>query len=184
MLDRPRAFGIGGEESVVVIRFEIKPVHALQVLGDALRDVAGIADESETFFRAAQDIANGIDGVVLDRKTLHGEIADGKSLSGFEGAPRRLDAGFAQHVSGGAAGVDGNAALLEEGFQAAYVVAVFVCDQDGIDRIRAQGLSAREQLPGAQAGIDEDGGVGGFCESGIATATAAENCELHDRSMT
>jgi len=86
-------------------------------------------------------------------------------------------------VSGGAGGVERDVALLQQGFQAAHVIAVFVREQDRIDGIRAQRLRAREQLLGAQAGIDEDGGVGGFCESGIATAAAAKNCELHGRTM-
>lgn len=183
LFDRPRALGIGGEQFIVVVCFQIQAVHALQVLGDAVRDVAGIADESETFFRAAQDVADGIDGIVEDGKTLHGEIADGEGLPGFEGMPGRLDAGFPQHVSGGAGGVERDAALLQQGFQAAHVIAVFVGEQDRINGIRSQRLRAREQLLGAQAGIDENSGVSGGGEGGIATAAAAKNCELHGGTM-
>lgn len=145
--------------------------------------MAGIADQPETFFRTAQDIADGIDGIVEDGKTLHREIANGKGLPCLEGMPRRLDARFAQHVGSSAGGIEGNIALLEKCFQTAHVVAVFVGEEDAIDGIRPELLGAGEQLLGTESGIDEESGMSGFCESGIATAAAAEDCELHADTM-
>ena len=153
------------------------------MLGNAVGHVAGIADQPETFFRTAQDIADGIDGIVEDGKTLHREIADGKGLTGLEGMPCRLDARFAQHVSGRTGGVEGYVALLEQRFQAAYVIAVFVGEKNAIDGIRAEQLGTGEQLLGTESGIDQKSGMSGFCESGIATAAAAEDCELHEVTM-
>lgn len=46
LFDRPRTLGISGEKIIVVVRFEIEAVHALQMLGDAVGDMTGIADES------------------------------------------------------------------------------------------------------------------------------------------
>jgi len=119
-------------------------MHALQVLGDAVGDMTGIADESEIFFAATEHVAHGINGIVKDGKTLHGDIADGKGLTGFEGVPVRLDARFAQYVGGRAGGVEGNVSLLEQGFQTAHVIAVFVGDEDAIDGFDAEFLGARD----------------------------------------
>jgi len=119
-------------------------MHALQVLSDAVGDMTSIADEAEIFFAAAEHVAHGINGIVKDGKTLYGDIADGKGLTGFEGVPARLDSCFAQHVGGRAGGVKGNVSLFEQSFQAAHVIAVFVGEEDAIDGFDAELLGARD----------------------------------------
>lgn len=119
-------------------------MHALQVLSDAVGDMTRIADEAEIFFATTEHIANGINGIVKDGKTLHGDVADGKGLTGFEGVPAGLNARFAQHMGGRAGGVEGNVSLLEQGFQAAHVIAVFVGEEDAIDGFDAELLGTRD----------------------------------------
>ncbi len=114
------------------------------MLSDAVGDMAGIADESEIFFAAAEHVADGINGIVKDGKTLHGDIADGKGLTGFKGVPTPHDPRFAQHMGGRTGGIEGNVSLLEQGFQAAYVIAVFVCEEDAIDGFDAEFLGTRD----------------------------------------
>lgn len=119
-------------------------MHPLQVLGDAVGDVSGIADEAEIFFVTTEHVADGVHGIVKDGKTLHGDIADGKGLSGFEGVPDRLDARFAQHMGGRTCGVKRDVSLFEQGFQSAHVIAMFVGEEDAIDGIDAEFLGARD----------------------------------------
>ena len=64
LLDGPGPFGVGGEEFFIVICFEVESLDPLKVMRDIVRDVAGIADESEAFLMAAEHVADRVDGIV------------------------------------------------------------------------------------------------------------------------
>jgi len=64
LFDGPRPFGVGGEEFFIVICFEVESLDPLKVMRDIVRDVAGIADESEAFLMAAEHVADRVDGIV------------------------------------------------------------------------------------------------------------------------
>lgn len=133
LFDGPRPLGVGGQQVFVVIGFQKQTVHSLQMVGDVVRDVTGIADQTEAFFGASEHVAYGIDGIVEDAEGSDFEVANGKRLSWFEGMPVRLQSGVAQHVGGGAAGVKRHGVLFEQGFQAFDVIAVLVRDENGVD---------------------------------------------------
>ena len=64
LLDGPGPFGVGGEEFFIVICFEVESLDPLKVMRDIVGDVAGIADESQTFLMAAEHVADRVDGIV------------------------------------------------------------------------------------------------------------------------
>jgi hypothetical protein len=97
--------------------------------------------------------------------------------------PRGLKTGIAQDMGGGTAGIDGDGALFEQCFQPFDVIAVLMRDQDRVDVLISERESATEQLLGAETCIDEESGFKRLGERGIATAAAAEDCELHAEMM-
>jgi hypothetical protein len=81
------------------------------------------------------------------------------------------------------AGVDGDVEFLQEDGKTGDVVGVFVCKDDGVEGagVFADGGQAGESFAGAEAAIDEDAGVGGADEGGVAGAAGGENGDLENR---
>ena len=75
---------------------------------------------------------------------MHGDVADGEGLAGFEGVPTRLNSCFAEHVGGRTSGVEWDVSLLKQGFQSAHVIAMFMGEKDAIDGFDAELLGTRD----------------------------------------
>ena len=92
-----------------------------------------------------------------------------------------LDALFAHDMCGVAGGEDGNRLFLEEIFQAADMVAVFVGEEDGGEGIRidAELRESQAELLRAESGIDQDAHASACDNGGVTCGTGAEDSEFH-----
>jgi len=144
--------------------------------------VAYIADHAELDALAVDDKSDGFCGIVLDFKRLHAELANFEALATTENPPWDFAFHFIlEGLSGKDVGVDGDGAFAQEDIDAARVVAVLMGDEDGIKVIggNAEHFEAKDELLGAESGIDEDAGVTTLNEGSITTTTASENCHLN-----
>lgn len=121
--------------------------------------MADVGEVSETQDSVGNHETHGIDRIVLDGEAGDRKMIDGEFLSGFEGDPIGLaDIAFLDHVGGFGGGIERGGIFLDEIFQAAGVVAVFVGEEDGGDgcRIDLDGFEAAGELFGGEPGIDEN----------------------------
>jgi len=92
-------------------------------------DEAGVREQAEAVLIVRDDKADWIDGIMLDGEALDGEVADLEFLSGLKSFPFCITyVLLANDVCGFRSCEDGCGLFFEEIFQAAYVVAVFVCE--------------------------------------------------------
>ena len=131
--------------------------------------------------RVSGEEADRIAGVVRHAERVHAHVADFKARPGGEQAELelrselRLDGFLGQPVA-----VNWNPQFRREDEQPLHMVAVLVRDEnagEGFGRA-PDGLEALANLAPAQAGIDEEAGLGGFQAGAIAAGTAAENGEV------
>ena len=82
---------------------------------------------------------------------------------------------------GGLGEVDGDAQAAGEGGEAGDVVLMLVGDEDGVEGggIFVGELHALEQLAAGEAGVDEQAGVGGGDDRGVALGAGGENGHAH-----
>lgn len=181
LFDGPGAFGIVGEEEVVVVGFDEERVEVAEFGGHAAGDVAGVGEHAEGGVVGVEDESDWVDGVVLDGEGIDVEVFDGERLAWVEGFPLGVGDGFADHVGGGVGGEDRDGEGFQEGAEAIDVVAVFVGEEDGVDGFRGDAdlVEAELELAGGEAGINEDADVVAIDHCGIAATAATEHCEPH-----
>ena len=79
----------------------------------------------------AEDEAYGVDGIMLDGKTLDFCVAESEALSGLKAPPVAVgDAAFSDHQGCFRGSKNRHGKLPQEDPEAPHVVAVFVCQQD------------------------------------------------------
>lgn len=181
----PGALGVGLKEGFVVVGLDEEAVNAAEALDHAAGDKADIAEEAEFRARPLEDEADGIDGVVLDRKGFDMNIADAEDLSGVEDFPRgSLDPGVLDDTGGGGGGVNWNWHLIQQYPEASNVVAVFVGEQDTIEGFRRnpQPPDAGNELLGAESGIDQQAHAFRLDHCRISRTPAAQHCESNHRA--
>ena len=137
---------------------------------DGIGDVAEIGDDGATDALRADDVADGVNGVVGDRETANVEVADREAGAGLEGLTGRgdtlpVDSGFGQMGE-----VDGLLVLAGEDAEAGDVVAVFMGDDNCVE---VGGVFADGEQPGfhftaAEPDIDDDAGAVRADEDGVA----------------
>lgn len=94
---------------------------------DALGDETDIREQAEAEETVGNDVADGIDGIVLDGEAGDGKVIDVETLTRLEGDPIGVtDIRFANDVSSFRSGVEGDWIFFDETFQATNVIAVFV----------------------------------------------------------
>lgn len=200
LLEAPGTAGTVLQHLHVVIGFEHKDVGGADTVEHQFGDVAEVGGETEIAGGSANEIADGILGIVRDGKGFDGDIGEFKGVAsvedvpvdpgmpdirGFEGeigflAPFLLE-GPDGGVLGGAIAIDGDVKFVGDTEQTADMVGMFVGDKDGgkIFRGTANGGEALADLARREAGIHENTGAIGFDIGAIAGGTAAENGELY-----
>ena len=166
-----------------MIRFQHQSIAIAQVLLHQFGHVTEIGDERELHAVGAKGEAERVDGVVGNAEGRDFDIADAKSVAGFN----ELDAleaarmpfrkktqsfgmGFRIEVDGGAPGA-------QQGRQAADVIGMFVGDDDAVEAI--EGMSQRGQAAQrfalSQARIHQQARLGSLEQGAIARTARREN---------
>jgi len=167
------------EHLQIVIRFQHDSIAITQVLLHQLGHVTEIGDERQLHAGGTKGEAERVDGVMGDAEGSDFDIADTKSVAGFD----ELDAVEAARIPFGkktqsfgmgfGVEIDGGAPGAQQGRQAADVVGMFVGDDDAVEAI--QGMSQRSQAAQgfalSQARIHQQARPGSF-EQGAITRTA------------
>ncbi len=199
LFETPGATGTILEHLHIVIGFEHKDIGGTEAVENHLGHVAEVGGEADVAGGSADEIADGILGIVRDGKGFDGDIGEFKGVAGVEDVP--VDFGMPEiggfegeigflaplllegpdgGVLRGAVAIDGNIKFIGDAEQAADVVGMFVGDEDGreIFRRAADGREALADLARREAGIHEDTGFGGLDIGAIAGGTAAEHGEF------
>lgn len=168
--------GVGAhfEHVEIVIRFEQQAVGATQMEMNGFRHVAEVGGDADFHALGADGEAHGVDGVVGDGEALDVDIADGEGgarLEGFElgGVAVPIDG-----LGGEVRDVNGNVQLAGDADEPCDVIGMLMRDEDGLERFRVffDIGEAAEGLAAAEPGINEDTGLAGRDEGGIAGTAA------------
>ncbi len=206
LLEAPGATRAILEHLDVVIGFEHEDVGAAEAVEDEFGHMAKIGGKTDVAGDGADQVADGVLGIVRDGKRFDGDIGQFKSVASGEESP--VDLGFPSvgifegevgffapfgferpnsGVLGGAVAKDRNMKFIGNAKEAADVVGMFVGDEDGgeIFRGASDGGEPLPDLARRKAGVDEHAGFGGLEVGAIAGGTAAENGERnwHRRTL-
>ena len=137
-----------------------------------IRQIAEIGGNGNLDAFGAKEEAHRIGRIVRNREAADVDIADseaGAGLKHFE-SRRRIAPGDSRRRQ--PRDVHGNAKFFDDGRQPGDMIAVFVSNQDGGERFRldTDRSQAREGLPAAQPGIDQQTRPAGGDQGGIAGA--------------
>ena len=187
LLETPRAPWTILQHLHVVIGFEHEDVRRTDAFEHQFRHVTEVGDEGDVTGRCAQQITDGILGVVRDGKGIHLQVADLKTRAGVEEVAVKF--GFQLKLKRflrGTVAINRNVQFGGDSDQSLDVVGMFVRDQDAgeIFRHAADVLKALADLARAEPGIHEDAGFSGFDVGAIAAGTAAENGEFDSHAWT
>lgn len=176
----PGTNGVVLEHSDVVIGFEDQEVHLPDAFDDELGGMAEVGNDADGVGAVMECEGDRVEGVVGDAEGFDGQVTNRESLAVGKDAPRDADAVgpvglFVDGFGGKAVRVDGDGMFFTDGTEAANVIGVFVGDEDGVEVVElpADGGEALGDLTAAEAGINENGGVGGLDEGAVAGAAAA-----------
>lgn len=182
LFGRPWALGISRQQFIIVVCLDKQSVQIAQAIQHAARHVTDIRDEAEFFFIIADHETDWVHGIVVNGEAADRGSADLEGLRGFEGFPNAtIDAGFLDNFSRCGCGENGNRVLFEENFEAFDVIAVFVSEQDAMERCRldAEVGEAEIELFRAQSGVDQQTHVAALDHRRISTTATAKNREPH-----
>ena len=181
LFDRPGAFGVSLEECGVVVAFEVEEVAVAQAVGDKMGGCADVGGDGDAVCSRGDVEGDRVAGVVGNRHRQDGDGADGEGGAVLEDFYRRCAGApfFAQVLVSAAVGVQRDAAFAQLQ-RPGDVVAVFVGDEKGGDACEgnAQGVEVVADFLGADAGVDEDGGVVVFEQGAVAGAAAGQDGEV------
>lgn len=164
LFDAPGAAGVVLEEFQVVVGFKNEGVGGTNTLDDQAGGMTEVGQEPDVARRRAQEEPDGVLGVMRNGESLDLDIADFERGAGGEEAELewRAGSGGGDGVAGQAVAVDRQAEFGAEDRQTLGMVAVFVGDEDAVERLRfartGEGGEALADLAGAEAGIDEQAG--------------------------
>ena len=188
LLQRPGARGVFLKKFQVVIGFDDERIHLADAFRDELGHVTEIGQHADRHAGAglANDIADGIVGIVGYAERFHEEIADlertarGKQAPGNADGRRPLGIG-GDGFGGETIGVNGDGTRFAEHAKTADVIGMFVGKDDAADLVDVA-IDEREamgDLAGAEPGVDEEPGRVGFNQAAITGAAAAQNRDVH-----
>ena len=167
----------------VVIGFEHEDIGGAEAVEDHFGHVAEVGGETNVAGGGANQITDGILGIMRDGKSFDGDIGEFKGVAGVEDVP--VDPGMPDiggfegeigffaplllespdgGVLGGAVAIDGDVKFIGDAEQAADVVGMFVGDEDGgeIFGCAADGREALADLARRETGVHKDAGFVGL----------------------
>ena len=187
LLEAPRSADAILQHLYVVIGFEHEHIRRADALDDQLRHVAEVGDEGDVAGGRAQQITNGILGVVRNGERIHEQVTDFKARAGLEQPAIEFcfELEFKRFLRGAVA-INRDVQFGGNTGEALNVVAVLMRDQDGgeIFRHPADGGEALADLARGEPGVHEHAGLAGLDVGAIAGGTAAENGEFDGHAWT
>ena len=181
LLRRPGTLRVVLEEGFVIVRLGEKGVDTSEPIDDHSRDMADIAENSQTAVAALEAKSDRVDGIVGHGKGLDFDSVDLEGVAGFELLPghARLHA-FAHDRAGVGRGVDGETTLAAKDVDPAGVITVLVGEDDGSEAV---GINPDLSKTGAElacreARIDKDASLFVADEGTVALTAAAEDCQF------
>jgi hypothetical protein len=148
-----------------------------------LRHVAQIGAHRDFRTVGTESEADGIDGIVRNRKGVNIDVPDGKALAGVNGLralqsfPEGVREDTLQRIQGGLGHVQRGFPQTENLRQTVAMIGVFVSDQDGIElfEVFTDGSETRQRFAFAKAGVNEDAGAFGFEQREVARTAGRKN---------
>lgn len=187
LLGGPGALGVVLEHFDVVIRFEDEDVGLADAFDDEPGGVTEIGKETDIAGVGAEEESNGIVSVVRDAEGIDGDVTE------FEGGAGGEEPELKRHLElrldgflGQAVAVDGNVQFAGKDAETLGVVRVLVGDENSAQVLGGPPDTEESlaDLPGTEAGIDEQAGVFGLKIGTVATGAAGENGEARRHGAT
>lgn len=186
LLDGPRIRS-DLEHFEVVICFEHEEVSVAEVEADGIGDVAEVGRKADLNSFCAKAEADGVDGIMWDRKAVNFDIADGEGSARLE----RFDDGLilapidrrcreARDVHGPIR--PGSIGISRDADEPGDVVGVLVSNEDAVQIVElfADRVEARHDFFSAQASVHEDACTPGGDKRRIARTAGGENADFDD----
>lgn len=180
LLGGPGAFGVGIQKLRIIVGFQKERVRALQTVANEVGDKADVTDKAQLGVLVLDGKAHRVRRVVRHGKALDAQVLEFEGAAGLHKTPAR---GVAEVIFDALARERGDknrdVPLLGENLQSGGVIAVFVGQQNAVERggAEAGGLHAQGNLLGAQPGVDEHGGAIRGDHGAIPGTPAAEDGE-------
>jgi len=182
LLDNPR-IGTDLEHVKIVIGFEDKAIGLAKMDFYEFGHVSEIGTDGDLGAVGTKGEADGVGGVMRDRKRVDVNVADGEALAGLDGfdAAEAFAEGVREDtlkgVHRGFGDIERRFPEAENLGETVAVVGVFVSDENGVEAVNVSldGGETGESFAFAEACVDEDAGGFGFEQSEIARTAGSKN---------
>src|SRR5205085_11262388 len=134
---RPGPMRIILQQFLIVIGFNHERVHLAQPLNQQFGWISQVGDKSEAAFCSVERIANRLDGIMRNRKSLDQNVANSEFRPSAEETPVAV---FAQNLATDRfcrlrVAINWNGEFATENFQPANMIAMFMREQHAIELI-------------------------------------------------
>lgn len=184
---RPRTNRVILQQFQVVVGFQNDHVNIANPFDDEFCGVTEVGNEGDGVRGVAESEADRIAGVVRNAEWFDGKVANFKGTAGGKEPPRNPDTIVSFNFFGGEpVGVNRNRGVFADDSQRTGVVGMFVRQENGVNVGEAALNTGKPlgDLPVAQTGVHEEGGLFGFDERAVTGAAAAKNCDLNSHGGT
>src|SRR2546430_1240549 len=167
----------------IVIGFEHQAIRSAQMYFHQLRHIAQVSNDGHLCAVGTERKADGIGGVMWNRKRVNVNVADGEMLARLNGfdSPQPLPQRFRQdalhRIHGRLGNVERRFPNAKHLRQAVAVVGVFVSDQDAVNVLDGSfnSCKAGKRFAFAQSGVHEESGSPGLEQRDIARAARRQD---------
>src|SRR5436190_3822519 len=167
----------------IVIGFQHQAIRSAQMYFHQLRHIAQISNDGHLCAVGTERKADGIGGIVRNRKRVHVDVANGEMLARLDGfnAPQPLAKCFRQdalhRIHGRFGDVERRFPNAKHLREAVAMVGVFVSDQDAVNVLDGSfhGREARKRFALAQSGVHEESGSPGLEQRDVARAARRQD---------
>jgi len=168
----------------IVIGFEDEEVGVAEMVFHQLGKIAEVGDDGDFHAPGAEGEADGIGGIVGNRKGGDFDVADfefnaGANVFDALGSLRgRVGKHFFDFAVRRLGEIGGAIPIAGELREAVAMVGVLVGDENGVDVLgtrAAERFKAANELLAAETGVDEESGAARFEQRGIARAARSQN---------
>ena len=179
LLHRPGPMRIILQKFFVVVGFDDEGMHFAQSFDQHFGGIPEIGDKTQAAITSMKGVADRLDGIMRDGKTLDQNIADSEFGTGAKDSPVFV---LSQPEATNGFGrlriaVNWNGKFPAKHLQSANMVAVLMSEQQSIELLRGDAalLKPDDDLARAQPAVDQNPAMIGGNESAIPGAAAAEH---------
>ena len=179
LLHRPGPMRIVLQKFFVVVRLDHERVDLAQPLDHHLCRVTKIGNEPKRARAGVKRVADRIDRIVRDGKSLNGDIADRKIRTGPKQPPVPVSGqgSAADRFRRERVAINRDMKFPAKHFEAANVIAMFVGEEDAIELVGSDSAlgEAQDKLARAQSAVDQQPAMIGRDERAVSRAPAPEH---------